>query len=150
MKKTCRNGHPRSPENLRPRKDGYFDCVPCSKESSKRYKDGIRETIRERGRDYYQRNKERIGEKDKKRRNTEEWQNNYHIRLYGITLGEKREAAEKQGHRCAICRRKVELVVDHDHTTGKFRGLLCSWCNTGLGYFKDSPERLRQAIDYLP
>lgn len=40
-------------------------------------------------------------------------------------------------------------VFDHDHATGKFRGWICNECNKGLGSFKDSPETLRAAIDYL-
>ena len=149
MEKTCRNGHPRIPENLRPRKDGYFDCVLCSRESSKRYKDNIRETIRERGKGYYQENKEYIRKKGEKQRSTREWQDKRHIRLYGITLNEKQEVAVKQQHLCAICQRKTKLVVDHDHVTGGFRGLLCSLCNTGLGCFRDNPEKLQPAIVYL-
>ena len=54
------------------------------------------------------------------------------------------------GH-CAICngesRRK--LVLDHCHATGKLRGFLCSPCNTGLGMFKDKPEVLLAAAEYL-
>lgn len=149
MEETCRNGHPKTQENLRPRKDGYFDCIPCSRESSRRYKARIRETIRERGRDYYQRNRQRISQRSKKVRDTEEWQDKRHVRLYGITLAEKQVVAERQQHCCAICQDKVELVVDHDHETDEFRGLLCSWCNTGLGYFKDNPDRLQRAVAYL-
>jgi hypothetical protein len=45
---------------------------------------------------------------------------------------------------------KVKLLaIDHDHLTGKVRGLLCARCNQGIGLFSDSPERLEKAIGYL-
>jgi hypothetical protein len=56
---------------------------------------------------------------------------------------------------CAICTTQVwngrhaRPHVDHDHETGKVRGILCSECNTGLGKFKDNPELLRAALRYL-
>ena len=57
-----------------------------------------------------------------------------------------------QGGTCAISKRspkKQPLNVDHDHKTGQIRGLLDPWINQGLAYFKDSPEMLRAAADYL-
>jgi len=55
---------------------------------------------------------------------------------------------EQQG-RCAICRAKRELVVDHNHDTGAVRGLLCYPCNVGLGCFADDEYVLRRALKYL-
>ncbi|MGE0576133.1 MAG: endonuclease VII domain-containing protein [Reyranella sp.] len=60
-----------------------------------------------------------------------------------------------QEGRCKICRRPAEegqwkvLRVDHDHATGKIRGLLCHHCNVALGHFGDSPELLERAAEYL-
>lgn len=56
-----------------------------------------------------------------------------------------------QGGVCAICEcpDKKRLSVDHDHQTGKIRGLLCANCNLALGNFKDDPDRLAKAIVYL-
>lgn len=55
---------------------------------------------------------------------------------------------------CEICGQcpepgKRDLNMDHDHVTGKFRGMLCDNCNSGLGRFKDDVERLQSAIRYL-
>ena len=72
---------------------------------------------------------------------------------YGITLEEYDEMA-KDG--CHICgkksegnRNKVNLNVDHDHQTGKVRGVLCGLCNTGLGKLGDNVEGLTRALEYL-
>jgi hypothetical protein len=58
---------------------------------------------------------------------------------------------EAQGGRCAICgdQQGMELVPDHDHLSGRPRGLLCSTCNLGLGMLADDPERLRAALIYV-
>ena len=56
---------------------------------------------------------------------------------------------EKQAGKCAICDKETSLNLDHCHLTGKFRGMLCTSCNTGLGFFKDNVENLRRAVSYL-
>lgn len=80
----------------------------------------------------------------------------YSLRAYGITGQEYDSILEKQGGLCAICRRRDSsdrsgrrLSVDHDHRTGKIRGLLCTPCNHGLGCFDDKIERLFMASAYL-
>lgn len=59
---------------------------------------------------------------------------------------------DQQMGRCAICSTPFDEDrphVDHDHESGKVRGLLCSLCNPGLGFFKDDPELLEAAVRYL-
>jgi hypothetical protein len=75
------------------------------------------------------------------------------MRRYGSTLEEYNRLAE---FGCAICGRKdsgdlrgYRLHIDHDHGTGKFRGLLCTTCNMGIGKFGDDPARLERAALYL-
>jgi hypothetical protein len=71
---------------------------------------------------------------------------------YGLTKQEL-GVLLAQHERCAICRAEdwggKGPQVDHDHATGKVRGVLCNNCNQGLGRFKDDPARLRAAADYL-
>ena len=71
---------------------------------------------------------------------------------YNLSLEEYEELLEKQNNVCYICKlppNSQGLVVDHDHATGRVRGLLCSSCNTGLGYFRDNIAYLEEAIKYL-
>ena len=56
---------------------------------------------------------------------------------------------EGQGGVCAICRSRPAAHVDHDHATGKVRGILCFGCNGGLGQFQDDVDRMTAAIEYV-
>ena len=70
---------------------------------------------------------------------------------YGITEEQYDQMLEKQNHTCAICNEKPEknLAVDHCHTTGEVRGLLCMNCNKGLGMFKEDENRIIKAAEYI-
>lgn len=71
-------------------------------------------------------------------------------RKYGVTPEQQDALHEAAGGKCGICAQSTQqLVIDHCHTTGEVRGLLCNNCNTGLGMFKDNPQYLRKAINYL-
>lgn len=74
----------------------------------------------------------------------------YHLRRrYGITSDEAHALLERQGGLCAICRVAPAQHVDHDHATGAVRALLCFNCNGGLGQFKDDPQVLLAAAEYV-
>lgn len=118
--------------------------------------------------DYYHKNKEKIGEKSTRRQRKTynvKQQSNY-LRRYNITIEQYEVLCKKQNNLCAICGNPEtikhhvtnitkRLGVDHCHAiekqTGeiKIRGLLCQFCNQGLGRFFDSSELLRNAADYL-
>lgn len=81
---------------------------------------------------------------------------------YGLSLEDFSVMLGEQMNLCAACKVPMTMIprqpntccIDHDHTKKKgekgfIRGLLCLWCNTGLGYFKDSPKLIRQAAIYL-
>ena len=74
--------------------------------------------------------------------------------LYGLSLDEYQALLDAQGGVCAVCKnpprgKRKFLAVDHDHDTGKIRGLLCITCNVGLGALRDSADLLRAALSYL-
>jgi len=86
------------------------------------------------------------------------WGNSRHyhlVRKYGITAKDADDILHKQGDVCALClcipnkNLRVPWHVDHDHKTGKVRGILCHHCNTGLGNLRDDTDVLRRAIRYL-
>jgi hypothetical protein len=75
-------------------------------------------------------------------------------RLYGLTLEEYEIMLIKQNYSCAACGTSQnslsrQLDVDHCHTTGKIRGLLCVSCNTALGLLKEDKERAKKLFQYL-
>lgn len=79
-------------------------------------------------------------------------------KTYGITLEDYENKLEEQKNLCSICGeletrklngKTLNLVIDHCHKTGKFRGLICNRCNNGLGRFKDSSHLVKKAFEYL-
>lgn len=70
-------------------------------------------------------------------------------RRYGIDIATFEEMRRVQDGRCALCRKRKAIHVDHDHATGKVRAILCFKCNNGLGKLSDDPERMLRAVAYL-
>ncbi len=68
---------------------------------------------------------------------------------YGLDATDYKVLYTLQRGACAICAKKKDLHIDHDHVTDKVRGLLCMDCNTSLGKLGDSVEGLRRALAYL-
>lgn len=70
-------------------------------------------------------------------------------RHYGITVAERDAMIKEQFGICPICLAPGPKHVDHDHDTGKVRGVLCFNCNSALGKLRDDPGAMRRAIAYL-
>jgi len=74
----------------------------------------------------------------------------YLRRQYGISVFQYNEMARAQGYVCTLCgSAPTRLSTDHDHATGRVRGLLCWRCNRGLQVFRDNPTVLAAAAEYL-
>lgn len=128
-------------------------CISCLKEKRRKYEKKpearLKIKIRKQGPGHKQWAKEYYKiYKDRGR-------NNKLLRVYGISLEQYNQMRITQNHKCKICEvdelnaGKKGLVIDHDHETGKIRGLLCGSCNRALGYFKDRLDILNKAVDYL-
>ena len=74
--------------------------------------------------------------------------------VYGISTDDFNELRAKQGNRCAICGEHEDnllkgLYIDHCHSTGKVRSLLCHHCNVALGHLKDDIKIIRKMAEYI-
>lgn len=82
----------------------------------------------------------------------EKKQEYYLRRVYGMTVSEWQTLYKKQGGLCAACGEPPTpkgLAVDHDHTTGRVRALLCIKCNAALGGLDDSPVKVAKLLQYI-
>ena len=80
-------------------------------------------------------------------------------KMYGVPRESLIKLIQEQDNKCAICGFSVSFddhsngrataCIDHDHSTGRVRGILCNHCNRGLGMFRDSTEALTKAANYV-
>lgn len=119
-------------------------CAPCLREKARQRMAEIRAIDPE---------PNRLAAREYRKKNPE-----YHRaaglkKNFGITVEQYDKMAAAQDNACAICRGHnpsgKRLGVDHDHSTGKIRELLCSRCNTALGQLRDQPGLCRLAAEYL-
>lgn len=160
MKKNNCKKHPDSPIYISGRTKR---CLYCGRERALAWNRNHRQHCIKRNKEYQITKKDMIAKRKKK-----QYDNNGNglkkSRIkelkykYGISLEEYDILFQKQNGVCAICgknkkeqrgKRNDCLSIDHDHKTGKIRGLLCSTCNWGLGQFRDDPLLLLKAIEYL-
>lgn len=98
-----------------------------------------------------QQNPERYRE-TARRSNKKNYLKRYLSFAYGLTLEQYHELYRKHNGKCAIYRKQEvisRLSIDHDHKTGKIRGLLCRTCNSGIGLFQESKDLIQKAFLYL-
>lgn len=122
--------------------------------SNKRWVKSHREHRNEYARVYRSTRKEQVAIWDKRwalKKTPEELSAIQRFHRHGITPEQFNELRKLQDNKCAICHEEFTYVprVDHDHRTGKVRGLLCRECNSGLGFFEDDSKRIEKAIAYL-
>lgn len=139
--------------------------------SGRAWKNANPEKVKENAKRYYQKNKVAIQERRRSKKMADPeaararlrayraacphvFRNSWLRNQYGIEQPDWDALFEQQGRRCAICRTddpggSKGWHTDHDHNADRVRGILCRTCNTGLGKFRDDPERLKAAIRYL-
>ncbi len=124
-----------------------YACLVCERKHRKIYLEKnphIREKMNARKREYYA-----TPESRRKQRG------HYYKKRYGITLEKYGQMLKEQGGVCAICgersnhKTQAHFHVDHDHVTGRVRGLLCIRCNTVIGNSREQTKILENAIKYL-
>jgi hypothetical protein len=136
-----------------------YACRLCTNKVKARWRGRNRQRVLVQKKASYDRHRERYiayYASDRRKKNWFAWKL---MRNFGITVDQFADLLEAQAGRCAICGRlpeeanghkhKHRLHVDHDHKTGKVRGLLCNLCNVGLGSFKDDVDLMLDAVSYL-
>lgn len=128
-------------------------CRDCNRARARRYGQQPKTKLKVKERISNNRDKVNQARKAWREKNREREKANRRRLKYGITQQEFNNLLHNQNGLCAICNEQMPfekaICVDHDHTTGKVRGLLCYFCNLALGITKDRPRILRKAAEYL-
>jgi hypothetical protein len=127
------------------------------REYAKAYYAAHQEELRKKNKAYRVAHQEELRENAKtyKAAHREQYRNSHLKRRYRITAADFDTLLAAQGGRCAICGtdqaggRDGVFNVDHDHVSGRVRGLLCRSCNVGIGHLQDNPDLLRAASRYI-
>lgn len=126
-------GHELTDENVYITPDGRRNCRACRQTVSRR------SNAQGYNKQYYKDNKVSFSKKSRE----------YKLSQYGLTTESYSVLLQSQGNLCAICQEDGVMNIDHDHSTGKVRGILCNKCNQGLGLFRDNIDFMKSAISYL-
>ena len=164
----CKRGHKLTEDSVYLSKAGVRSCRECLRENTARWRElhpvekvgnsNQRKTHCKRGHEFTPENTyEYKGNRQCKacmRAHGKRHQDEVgRFQRYGITKQDYEEMLARQGNACAICSDPLNgyrnLHIDHDHVTGQVRGVLCRSCNLALGKFRDDPDLLIKAADYL-
>ena len=125
--------------------DGFYNHASGKHGKHSQCKDCRKSAERSR----YAENSSEILEQQKSKDRVDRERERYFFNKYGLSLEEIQLMIAIQDHKCAICKKKTDLVVDHCHSTDVVRGMLCQKCNRALGQFDDDVSILASAIVYL-
>ena len=132
-----------------------------AKEYARQYAQNHRKEMKERLYDWRKKNPEKskaiykkYSQSEKGKAKSRKFAKKKRLLSYGITEKILENIKRNQNSKCAICGKKIseftkDFAIDHDHKTGKVRGLLCMNCNIGLGAFRDDKRIMKKAIDFL-
>lgn len=156
--------NPKARERLLNQKKKYAqDHKEERSKYQKEYRQKNKEKLDKNHKEYYRNNREILLKNSRDRNlNSEVIKRNRELKLiksFGISNYQYEELLLKQKGLCGMCSKPEsskhqsgtlrKLAVDHDHETGRIRGLLCSRCNNGIGLLGDKVEMLKKAINYL-
>ncbi len=126
---------------------GRRTCKPCrSKEEIQKYWSSPEEYRKKK------RGKSKTPARTSWEQRNKEYGYSWHLKkTYNLSRDDYNNLLVAQENKCAICgaEEQERMVVDHCHTTGSVRGLLCNSCNCGLGFFQDNIEFMKKAIAYI-
>jgi hypothetical protein len=133
------------------------DCIECFRAAANARNAANPQANRDRVRRWQEENPERYREKLKEFKQSPAGKRSDrkgHLRRkFGMSLEDYDELVEKQGGVCAVCGYPPDegksFHIDHDHDSGRIRGLLCSRCNHAIGLLRDDPEVIESALTYL-
>jgi hypothetical protein len=149
----CKRGHEYTEENTCVRASGKRQCRICRLESTRNWVENNRERWNELHREWIAKNPEKAKAINSRvyKKSGNLWHKERDLRkLYGITLEQFDSMLADQANACAVCGEDLVVpCVDHCHSTGKVRKILCPACNKGLGMFRDNPETLAKAAQYV-
>lgn len=126
-------------------------CKSCRAKAATRRRHADPQRYRDDNKRWRANNPARVKDLQKQSYQKSGWQQ-YIAKKYGLSLADIEKMTERQGGRCYGCLRLLSEVkpnIDHNHTTGVVRGLLCRSCNLALGFVLESPETLRRLTAYL-